>query len=69
MLHEYLFDVTLLASFRFKATNVAEARRLLRDALDSASINAGEVNGQTLLGEASMEGEADLAEVDGKPTC
>jgi hypothetical protein len=63
--HEYFFDVTLLSCFRFRAENEAEARKLLAEALDCASINAGMINGQVLLGEASMEGEADLAEVDG----
>jgi hypothetical protein len=65
--HEYLFDVTLTASFRISAKDRAEAKRLLAEALNCASINAGEINGQTLIGEASMEGEADLAEVDGTP--
>lgn len=64
--HEYLFDVKLFTSFRFTAANEAEARRLLAEALDCASINAGQVNGQTLLGEASMDGDADLVEVDGE---
>lgn len=66
-MHEYLFDVKLFASFRFKAENAAEARRLLAEALDCASINAGEINGCTLVGEASVDGAADLIEVDGEP--
>ena len=64
--HEYLFDVTLIAAFRFRAASEQEARRLLAEALNCASINAGAINGVELVGEGSMEGEADLAEVDGE---
>jgi hypothetical protein len=67
IIHEYLFDVTLLSSFRIKAENESEARRLLAEALDCVSINAGKINEDALIGEASMEGDADLAEVDGHP--
>lgn len=67
---EYLFDVELFASFRFKASSEQEARRLLCEALDCTTINAGGINGQTLLGEASVstaDNSVCLAEVDGEP--
>ena len=68
MQHEYLFDVTLMSSFRVTAANESEARRLLAEVLDCTSINAGQVNGRELIGEASMEGDAELVEVDGTTT-
>lgn len=67
VMHEYMFDVKLLAAFRFKAPHEQAARMLLAAALDCETINAGEINGCTLVGEASMDGEADLIEVDGEP--
>lgn len=67
MVHEFLFDVRLCASFRIKSANASEARRLLAEALDCASINAGEINGHTLIGEASLDGDAVLVESDGEP--
>jgi len=66
-MQEYLFDVRLCASFRIQGANALEARRLLVEALDCASINAGEINGQTLIGEASMDGDAVLVEIDNLP--
>lgn len=66
MNHEYVFDVKVFTSFRFNARSEKEARGLLKESLDAASINAGEINGQTLTGEASMDGEAVLVEVDGE---
>lgn len=55
----YVFDVTL----RVAASTEKEARSLMTAALDCASINAGEINGEPLLGEASLEGDLDLGEV------
>jgi hypothetical protein len=66
--HEYLFDVKLFASFRVKAHSVKDARIALAAALDCASVNAGEVNGEPLVGEASVDGELELIEKDGEPT-
>ena len=67
MVHEFLFDVRLRTSFRIKGANESEALHLLAEALDCACINAGEINGQTLIGEASMDGDAVLVEIDDMP--
>lgn len=61
---EYLFDVKLLASLRIKAKSEAEARRLLATLLDVATVNFGEIDGEPMIGEASIDGEPDLVEVE-----
>ena len=66
-MHKYLFDVKLFTSLRINAENEAEARRKLAEALDCASINCGEIDGQPLVGEASLDDDPpDLIEVDGE---
>lgn len=63
MTTEYIFDVKLWATIRVQAGSEAEARKMLSDALDCADANFGAwPNGDPILAEASMEGEADLAE-------
>jgi len=65
---EFLFDVKLFASIRLKARNRKEAEKVLRDALDCASCNAGAwPDGNPIVFEASIDGELDLVEVDGHP--
>lgn len=65
--HEYLLDVKLFASVRVLADTRQEAEQMLRNALGCASVNAGAwPNGDPILFEASMDGEADLIEVDGQ---
>ena len=65
---EYLFDVKLFAAVRVQASDEGEARKMLDDALNCASCNAGSwPNGDPILFEASADGEADLSEVDGEP--
>jgi hypothetical protein len=60
----YLFDVKLFATFGVVAATEAEARRLLLEALDCATVNAGMVGGDPLVGEASADGEPELIEVE-----
>jgi hypothetical protein len=65
-LHEYAFDVKLLAAIRVKAANETEARELLSQHLNCADTNLGAwPDGSPILAEASIDGEADLYEVDG----
>lgn len=66
MAHEYLFDVKLFASIRVVADTEAEARAWLREHLDCADANFGSDEGAPIVAEASMDGEADLIEVDGE---
>lgn len=63
----YLFDVKLFATFRINAESEAEARRLLTAALDCATVQAGFIDEELLTGEASVDGELILVEVDGEP--
>ena len=65
----YLFDVTLNAAIRVDPVDEAQARLLLEETLDAASINLGAwPNGDPVLGEASLslENPPKLAEVDGE---
>ena len=60
---EFLFDVKLFASLRIKTKSGKEARAILGTLLDCASVNFGAIDGEPVVGEASMDGEADLMEV------
>ncbi|MEX3556206.1 MAG: hypothetical protein VB131_06390 [Burkholderia gladioli] len=62
---EFLFDLQLDASIRFRAPNEDIARAELRRHLDCASANLGEILGQTIVCEVSLNGAPALAEVDG----
>ena len=66
-LHEYAFNVTLLTALRVKARSLQEAKDKLKEHLDCATVNLGEVDDQAIVAEASMEGEPDLFEFDGEP--
>jgi hypothetical protein len=67
--HEYAFDVKLLAAIRVKAASEQEAREKLAEHLQCADTNFGAwPDGSPILAEASIDGEADLYEVDGEPT-
>lgn len=60
---EYLFDVKLFASFRVPANSEVEARRMLTELMDCASINVGALpDGSPLIGEGSTDGEAYFVE-------
>ena len=64
---EYAFDVKLLAAIRVKAADQATARAMLKEALDCADTNFGAwPNGDPIIGEASIDGEPDLIEIDGE---
>lgn len=64
---EYAFDVKLLAAVRVTADDEATARKQLAEVLDCADLSVchGGVNMPDTF-EASMDGEADLFEVDGE---
>ena len=67
---EYAFDVKLFATIRVKADSEEQARAMLREHLDTADANFGAwPDGTPILAEASMEGTADLIEVDGEAVC
>ena len=67
-MNEYLFDIKLFASIRVNAISEREARAMITQALNYASINAGAwVDGSPILLEASLDGDLDLVEVDGHP--
>jgi hypothetical protein len=66
--HEYAFDVKLFASLRVKAATEEEAREKLRSALDCADTHFGQLDGEPLTAEASIDGEPELYEIDGEPT-
>ena len=64
---EYLFDAKLLAAIRVRAESVEEARRKLGQLLDCARCEVEiDASGASIVFEASIDGEADLIEVDGK---
>jgi hypothetical protein len=62
-MRKFLFDVKLFASITIEAQSGAEARSMLKAELDCASGNLGAwPNGQPILCEVSMDGEADLCD-------
>jgi len=64
--HEYLFDARLDAAIRISAPTEQLARAGLRTGLDAASANLGEILGQTIVCEVTMNDEPSLAEIDGE---
>lgn len=67
---EYTFDVKLFTTLRVKAESEAEARAILRRVMHCADANFGAWDdGSPILGEASMDGDPDLVEIDGEATC
>ena len=60
----YLFDVKLFASLRIGATSESAARQMITTLLDAATVNFGEIDGDPIIGEASIDGEPDLVEID-----
>lgn len=65
---EFAFDVKLMAAIRVIAPDEKAARAKLAAHLDSACSNFGawEDSGDPITGEASMDGDADLYEIDGE---
>lgn len=68
VMHEYAFDVKLFAALRVKARTEEEAREKLRAALDCADAHFGQLDGEPLTAEASLDGVPELYEIDGEPT-
>lgn len=64
--HNYLFDVKIFSSVRVEANSEAEARSKLSKLLDCCDVSFGNIDDQPIIGEASIDGEADLVEVDGE---
>jgi len=63
----FSFDVKMLVALTVTADSEADARRILRDNLDCADSNFGAwPDGSPILGEASMDGDGDLYEVNGE---
>jgi hypothetical protein len=68
--HDYLFDAKLFALLRISAASEDQARRILTRLLDCATINCGALpDGSPLTGEASLDGDLDLIEIDGEFAC
>lgn len=66
-MNEYLFDIKLFASIRVNAASEPEARGIVLEHLDCASINAGAwPNGDPILFEAGVARDLDLVEVNGE---
>ena len=67
----YLFDVKIFAAVRLSAPTDKEARAKLATLFDCAAVNAGELDGEPVTFEASLddneEENAELVEIDGEP--
>lgn len=59
-MQEFLFDVKFFASFSVIAANVAVGRTLLTNALASATLKGGSINGEPLVKTVSIDDEIDL---------
>jgi hypothetical protein len=64
--HEFAFDVKLDAAIRFKAKSEEHARAALREMMQCVDANLGEILGQTIVCEVSLNDDPVLYEVDGK---
>jgi hypothetical protein len=65
-LTEFAFDVTLAAAVRVRATSLEEAHKLLKSTIEASDANLGSwPNGDPILAEVSVDGEADLFEING----
>jgi hypothetical protein len=69
-MHEYMFDVKLFASIRVKAESEKAAREKLATMLDCATLKLEDPDPSNkapyINGEVSMDGDADLMEIDGE---
>lgn len=72
MSHEYAFDVKLFAAIRVRAETEAQARKVLEELLDCASVNFGAYDGgDPIVSEVALctdDGPPFLYELDGEPT-
>ncbi|MPS81666.1 MAG: hypothetical protein E2591_26690 [Achromobacter sp.] len=67
--HEYLFDLRLFASIRFRANSVREAREMLSASLQCVTANLGAwPDGSPIMAEVSADDTADVMEIDGVET-
>ena len=65
---EFAFNLTLLTTVKVNAETEKEARALINEAFHIADSHFGAwPNGDPILAEASMEGEAELFEIDQEP--
>lgn len=64
----YTFDIKLLATIRVKAESATAATKKLRANLECADSNFGawDDSGDPILGEASIDGDVDLIEIEGE---
>ena len=65
--HEYAFDLNLLVSVRLNARSLSEAVAQIESHFDCAEVNLGEIDGETVVAEASLDGDPELFEFDGNP--
>lgn len=64
---EYKFDIKMFAVVTVEASSEAEAKLLVEESLSCADANFGAwPNGDPILGEASIEGDPDLLEINGE---
>lgn len=64
---EFCFDVKMFACIRVQAKTLKQAQAMVREHLDAAACNAGAwPNGDPILFEASVDGELELAEINGE---
>lgn len=67
--HEYMFDVKLFASIRFRADSEEHASAMMKEHIDGNSANLGAwPNGDPILCEVSLDEPAnnELIEIDGE---
>ena len=67
--HEYLFDLRLFASIRFRANSIREAREVLSASLQCVTANLGAwPDGSPIIAEVSADDTADVMAIDGVET-
>ena len=62
----FLYDVTLTTTIRVDAPNAARAQRAIRALFADHEANLGQINGEPVIAELTIEGDLDLVEVDGE---
>ncbi|OSZ33055.1 hypothetical protein BVZ28_13650 [Alcaligenes faecalis] len=64
-MNRYTFDTALTATFTLQAESEDQARRILKEMLDCADCNGGLwPDGQPILFEASLTGDASLVSIN-----
>ena len=65
-LREFAFDVTLAAAIRVQAASLEEVHTIVKTTIEASDANLGSwPNGDAILAEVSVDGEADLFEING----